>query len=1106
MKFLSWIAWFGAAALGLLLVFYFLGWLFRPELLDRPLEYSPEILAELEELRKGKLDPEKEIRIPAEVDYTEGENAYWYPRRESPILAELVSEGKLPPVEERVGTEPLVLRGVEGIGTYGGTWSRIATSDAEVKLMRWRLSGANLVRWSPQGYPIVPHLAKSWEASEDLREWTFYLRKGIRWSDGHPFDASDVMYWWNAEIVELGLTGAVDRWMRVKGKLGQVEKVDHYTIKFVFKDPFALFLDRLCSQGGGALGRVYAPQHYLEQYHPIRGNQELIEKRMKALGFPLAKGLYIYLKEFSNPEHPRMWPWVYRTWKANPPYSYVRNPWYFAVDEEGKQLPYLDRILFEIKSLKFVPIAAANGELSMQHRYLDFADYTLLMSQRESGDYRLLHWYPNVRTDWAIWPNTNRHIDPNDPSTQWKRDLLGDVRFRRALSLAIDREAIIQAEFSGIGEPSQVSPGRDSFYHSEKLANSHIHQDLDAANEMLDEIGLTGRDGEGFRTFLNGERMTWYLNSSSHKGIGPGEFIIGDFKKVGIRLIARERSRALYETERKARMFDFTFTGSEGEFLPLLRPIAYVPTEDDANYALGYAVWYQNGGLFGNLEAGIEGAIEPPHGHPLRRAMEVLEEINGVPTREGQRDRFNEVLEIAAENLWSISFSTPTPLLTVVKNDFHNVPEQVLSSYSLATPANAGLETYFTSAPRDTPGAIEQIKGELTRNGSLPDRTGLLLSGSGTNGVGGKFLATLLKVLIMGIAIILLVLIGVKFPFIGRRFIIMIPTLAVISVLTFFIIQAPPGNFVDSKILEARMTGDPSEMVKAEQLKELFPLDEPIYVQYALWLGLKWFITFDAKDTGLLQGNMGRSMETMRPVNEIVGDRIFLTFFISLGTILFTWATAIPIGIYSAVRQYSISDYFFTVLGFIGVCVPNFLLAMLLIFWSREYLGINISGLFSPEYAAQPEWSWGKVKDLASHIWVPIVVLGVGGTAEMIRVMRGNLLDELGKPYVITALAKGVRPMKLLFKYPVRIALNPFISTVGSLFPKLVSGGAIVAIVLSLPTVGPLMLAALMSEDMYLAGSMLMVLSLLGIFGTLVSDLLLLWLDPRIRMEGGVQK
>jgi ABC-type dipeptide/oligopeptide/nickel transport system permease component len=270
-------------------------------------------------------------------------------------------------------------------------------------------------------------------------------------------------------------------------------------------------------------------------------------------------------------------------------------------------------------------------------------------------------------------------------------------------------------------------------------------------------------------------------------------------------------------------------------------------------------------------------------------------------------------------------------------------------------------------------------------------------------------------------------------------------------------------------------------------------------MQYAHWMGLPWFVSFDPADTGLLQGNLGRSMSSGQPVNLVVGDRLLLTVLISLGTIAFTWVLAIPIGIYSAVRQYSVMDYILTFVGFLGMCVPPFLFALVLMALA------GVSGLHSAEYAGQPYWDAGKVVDLLKHLWVPIVVLGAGGTAAMIRIMRANLLDELNKPYVTTARAKGVSPLKLLMRYPVRIALNPFISGIGGLFPQLISGGAIVAMVLSLPTIGPLLLEALLLEDMYLAGSMLMILSLLGIVGTLVSDLLLLWLDPRIRFEGGTR-
>ena len=344
------------------------------------------------------------------------------------------------------------------------------------------------------------------------------------------------------------------------------------------------------------------------------------------------------------------------------------------------------------------------------------------------------------------------------------------------------------------------------------------------------------------------------------------------------------------------------------------------------------------------------------------------------------------------------------------------------------------------------------------------------------------------------------ILIGVRHPFVGRRLLIMIPTMLIISVCVFTIIQLPPGDFVTTHFDQLSESGDPSDVALAEDLRKLYHFDEPQWKQYFRWMGVYWFKTFQPADQGLLQGNMGRSMgENDQRINDIVEDRITLTIAISLGTIVFTWLIALPIGIYSAARQYSPSDHILTLIGFIGMCVPAFLFALVLTTWS------GVSGLFSPEFAAQPEWSWPKFIDLLKHIWIPILVLGVGGTASMIRIMRANLLDELRRPYVVTARAKGVRPLKLLLKYPVRMAPNPFVSGIGGLFPQIVSGGALVSIVLALPTVGPMLITALQTEDTYLAGSMLIVLSLLGIIGTLVSDLLLLWLDPRIRFEGGTR-
>ena len=1071
----------------------FWGWVFKPGLVREPIQFSPEAVAAVKALRDLSLDPDGGPVIRQDVDYTVGKSASWFPRGESPILAELVAEGRLPPVEERVGPEPVVLEGVEGSGRYGGTWFRAATAASDIAPSNIRVFNAHLVRWSPQGYPLVPHVVKGWEVSEDGRVWTFHLRKGIRWSDGHPFTAEDILYWWEMEVKALELGWAL--WMNIAREPVEVEKVDDYTVRYLFPVPHGLFLEHMAMQGV-----YYAPKHYLAQYHPEFGDDALIEATMRSRRVATRRGLYSLLKGWSNPEHPRLSPWIYRTYTPNPPFTFVRNPYYFAVDTEGNQLPYIDRVFYDIKKLELIGIAAASGSISMQTRHIRFEDYTLLMSQREAHDYEVYHWFSAVRSDWVLFPNLNRRVDPEDPASRFKWELLNDRRFRQALSLAINRRQIIDAVFNGEGEPAQMSPGRESFFHHEGLHKAYTEHDPIRANRLLDEIGLRRRDPEGFRTFPDGSRMVWYIELTDFNGRGPAQFIIDDWAEVGIRAVLRVRSRTLWIAEKVALSQDFSVYLGQGEYHPLVEPRNFAPGFNALlHFAYGFGRWFANGGLWGSPDVERVGGIKPPAGHPLYESRKAFEEAIRAPTLERQREAFSQALEIAAENLWTISIATPPPRLAVVKNGFRNVPKTMVYGGRYRTPGNAASETFYFDNAEASPVAVARIKAEMVEITPAPnavDTETLMPERSGG-------LGRLIRRTFIAIGTCLLILVGCKHPYVGRRLLLMVPTMLIISAVAFTIIQLPPGNFIETRIKILEMEGNESAIEELEQLRGLFHLDEPPVLRYLRWLGLFWFFGFDEKDLGLLQGHMGFSMENQRPVNDVVGDRILLTFLISLGTILFTWATALPIGIYSAVRQYSIGDYVLTFIGFIGMCVPNFLLALLLIYWSGRYFGMDMTGLFSTDYAARPEWTWGKVIDLLKHIWLPVVVLGTGGTAGMIRVMRGNLLDELKKPYVLTAMAKGVRPFKLLLKFPVRLALNPFISGIGSLFPQLVSGGAIVAMVLSLPTVGPLMLSALMSEDMYLAGSMLMVLSLLGVLGTLVSDLLLLWLDPRIRLEGG---
>jgi peptide/nickel transport system permease protein len=324
--------------------------------------------------------------------------------------------------------------------------------------------------------------------------------------------------------------------------------------------------------------------------------------------------------------------------------------------------------------------------------------------------------------------------------------------------------------------------------------------------------------------------------------------------------------------------------------------------------------------------------------------------------------------------------------------------------------------------------------------------------------------------------------------YIGRRFVLAIFTVWAISVLSFVIIQLPPGDYVSSYIAQMASMGSVVSDEEAQALRIQYGLGQPVYVQYVKWM------------KQVVVGNFGMSMEWKRPVTEVIGARLWMTVLISVSALILTWVLALPIGIYSAVRQYSFGDYLATFIGFIGLAVPNFLLALVILYFGFVLFNAHIGGLFSPELQ-DAEWSAAKVWDLAKHLPIPALILGLAGTAQQIRIMRANLLDELRKPYVVTARSKGLTETRVILKYPVRVALNPFASTIGYTLPYIVSGSIIVSLVLGLPTVGPLLLKALIAQDMFLAGTIVLLLGVMTVIGTLISDILLVWIDPRIRLE-----
>jgi ABC-type dipeptide/oligopeptide/nickel transport system permease component/ABC-type transport system substrate-binding protein len=1076
----------------------------RPELSAAPRRPSERELAAAQKARDVDFDsshPDSLPRFEKPIILAQALDAPWWPKGESPILAQLVQAGQLPPVAERVGPQPVVLDGATGappdgssVGKYGGTWLRAATSTSDVFLVESGMGYASLFRWSPLGEPIVPHLALSVDASLDRKEYVVHLRPGVHWSDGYPFGADDILFWWNYEEIDSIVgDGAAPVWLQSGKGQTRLEKIDDLTFEISFDEPFGNFLEVMAANSSVMTG---FPKHYFEKYHPALADKEFLASELKALGISSPVSLWRErLMRWDNPECPRLWPWIPRSSSESPPFVYTRNPYYFAVDPEGNQLPYIDRIQFDLKSPESLPLSFTSGELTMQGRHVSHENYTELMSHQQEGHYRLLHWYSATRSSWVINPNLTRYVDPDQPATARKAKLLADKRFRQALSLAIDRPAILRSRSEGTVRASQVEPGRASPFHSQRLASAFIEHDPARANVLLDELGLTRRDIDGMRTFEDGSSMTFYLTFTDDPGIGPGKLVVDDWREVGLRVIAKEQPRALFQHKRDASDFDLVAWSSDGDHFPLLDARQFAPPDSEALYATAWGRWFMRGGYSGSPQAQEQkNAYAPPLDHPMYAAYRALVEARQLGTLGERVARFREATDIAAENLWTINIAEAPPVLVVANDSLHNVPTQAL--YTARSPANAGIETYYFENPSHaadaaTRDAIEQLI-PLPRAGAEAPVAALTAPPDPNQQLG-----RMIRWSVLGIAAAFLLLVSLRHPFVARRILVLVPTLAIVSVVVFATIELAPDDDLSARITALSQAGDSSSLAQIEELRQRFHFDEPAWKRYLRWVGVHWFATHDDADRGLLQGSLGRSMETGLPVNDLVGDRIVLTVVIAVGTIVLTWLVALPMGIYSAIRQRSLADSLLSSISFLGMSVPPFLLALVLMVMA------GVPGLFSPEFASQPGWTVPKAIDLLKHVWIPVLVIGASGTAALARVMRAHLLAELKKPYVSAARARGVRPLKLLFKYPVRVALSPFVSGIGALFPQLVSAAAIVGIVLSLPIVGPLQLEGLVKEDTYLAGSMLMVLSLLSVLGTLLADVLSLWLDPRIRYEKG---
>ena len=590
---------------------------------------------------------------------------------EAPVLRTKVAAGKLPPVEKRLPEEPAVVVPVEEIGQYGGTWHRVATRVWDT-LLSSRLGYEPLVRRARDAKTIIPNVAKSWKISDGGKVFTFYLRKGMKWSDGHPFTADDIIFWYEDMLLNKELTPAFPKWLTIGREPAKIEKVDDYTIRFRFAQPHALFLDYLTFRGVN----IFYPKHYLKQFHPRYTSKEKLEKKVKQEGYEFWYQLFQVKSDVcQNPELPTIRSWKLKT--APPANRLVteRNPYYWKVDPAGNQLPYIDRIAFDmVESAEIANFKAIAGELDMHSRYMSFANYTLFMKNREKGDYRVIRWVNPIPDVLNINQNCK------DPVL---RKLFENRKFRIALSLAINREEISELCYLGVAEPWGALPCESDPYY---VKPRYLEYNPEKANELLDEIGLTKRNNEGYRLRPDGKVLSVTIETYGAEEAGGAadeyQLIKEYWEKIGIKTAIKVEQRNLWESRRAAGEMQICAYLTAGIHW-VVDPSWYVPTLRTSAYAPLYGLWYETGGKGG----------EKPTGE-LRRLQELYDKMK-VTIDEKERTKLGkEIIRSHAENVWVIGI-VRYPALCIVKNNFRNVPEDGIQSYRLMTPGYLNPEQFF---------------------------------------------------------------------------------------------------------------------------------------------------------------------------------------------------------------------------------------------------------------------------------------------------------------------------------------------------------------------------------------------------------------------------
>ena len=581
---------------------------------------------------------------------------------EAPQLAELVEQGELPPVEERIPQNPVVVEPVEEIGQYGGTWRRYGGSTSVYVQTLYE----PLVRWGSDLITVEPNIAEEWEVSEDGKTFTFYLCKGIRWSDGEPFTADDIMFWYEDIILNKELTPVPPSWLMAGGEVGEFKKIDDYTVEISFPVPYGLFLHEL-----GYRGRYpFAPKHYLSQFHPKYVSEEKLESMAKEAGFEHWYQLFGQKNTvYSNPDLPVIHPWkVVKPWGAEG-LTAERNPYYWKADPAGNQLPYLDRMMvfytsdWKMAYMRIITEKATDDASDMQGVGSDISDYTLYMENRDKGGYRVILYPGGFVAQPAMMFNQNA----KDPVL---RDIFRNAKFRQAMSLAINREEINDLLYFGLAEPLQATIVRTSPFYREEFARAYAEFDPDRANQLLDEIGLNERDSEGWRLRPDGKRLEIVIETRQPLPWPDVANMVSDYwNNVGVKTVVKEEEGSLWQVRVDAAEHDVVTQGFPNHPL-LVGNSSFVLTADQA-WAPLWALWYRSGGESG--EEPVEDVI---------RIINLYEEFKSTPDPERRIQLGEEIFKIHAENIWIIGAAgRHQPWVYIAKNNFSNVPPSGSSVY-----------------------------------------------------------------------------------------------------------------------------------------------------------------------------------------------------------------------------------------------------------------------------------------------------------------------------------------------------------------------------------------------------------------------------------------